>query len=35
LALINEEDAGAFKVEADTIDWRSFQWSIDQLREVR
>ncbi len=35
LALINEEDAGAFKVEADTIGWRSFQWSTDQLREVR
>ncbi len=35
LNLINEEDPGAFKVAADTISWRSFQWSTDQLREVR
>lgn len=35
VALINEEDAGAFKVEADTIGWRSFQWSTDQMQEVR
>ncbi len=33
--LLNDRDAGAFRMTADTIGWRSFQWSTEQLRTVR
>jgi hypothetical protein len=33
--LLNEEDPAAWNISPDTIAWRSFQWSTEQLREVR
>ena len=33
--ILDEEDAQAFRMTADTIGWRSLQWSAEQLRTVR
>lgn len=33
--LLNEERPAAWRVTPEAIEWRSFQWSSDQLREVR
>lgn len=33
--ILNEQDAEAFRMTADTIGWRSLQWSAEQVRTVR
>ncbi|WP_263419849.1 hypothetical protein [Terriglobus albidus] len=33
--ILKEEDPEAFRMTADTIEWRSLQWSTEQLRTVR
>ncbi|MGO4211806.1 hypothetical protein AB4Y89_14090 [Terriglobus sp. 2YAB30_2] len=33
--LLNDQDVDAFRMTADTIGWRSLQWSAEQLRTVR
>jgi hypothetical protein len=33
--ILDEQDPEAFRMTADTIGWRSFQWSAEQLRTVR
>ena len=33
--LLNDQDAEAFRMTADTIGWRALQWSAEQLRTVR
>ena len=33
--MLDEEDAGAWRVTADGIGWRSLEWSVEELRAVR